>query len=48
VNLENSEAGSTVTMVEAPTTTSGAVSPMARETARIVPVRIRSKEAGST
>ena len=34
--------------VDAPTTTTGAVSPTAREIARIVPVKIRSNDAGST
>ena len=34
--------------VDAPTTTSGAVSPMARETAKMVPVRMPGRALGST
>ena len=40
VNFENGDEGSKLMAVDAPTTTSGAGSPMAREMARIVPVRM--------
>src|SRR5574339_1319208 len=48
VNFENGEEGSKLMAVDAPTTTSGAVSPMAREMARMVPVRMPGMALGST
>ena len=48
VNFEKIFDGSTDINVEAPITTIGAVSPIALETAKIVPVKILSMEEGST
>src|SRR5688572_33394557 len=48
VNFEKGELGSKLIAVDAPTTTNGAVSPMAREMARIVPVRIPGSALGNT
>ena len=48
VNFEKSPVGSTVMKVDAPTTTKGAVSPMARDMERIVPVRMPGRALGNT
>src|SRR5215217_5931722 len=48
VNFEKGELGSKLMAVEAPTTTRGAVSPMAREIARMVPVKIPGIAFGRT
>jgi hypothetical protein len=48
VNFEKGPLGSAVIKVDAPITTRGAVSPTAREIARIVPVRIPGRALGST
>ena len=48
MNFENGPLGSKTIKVEAPTTISGAVSPIARDIARIVPVRMPGMACGST
>jgi hypothetical protein len=48
VNFEKGPLGSIVMKVEAPITTKGAVSPTAREIAKMVPVRIPEIALGKT
>ena len=48
VNLEKGPVGSVVMKVEAPTTMRGAVSPKARETDRMVPVKMPPTALGKT
>jgi hypothetical protein len=48
IRLQNAEGDPMLMKVEAPTTISGAVSPMARETARMLPVRIPGRAFGKT